>query len=330
MQDYAIRNFMIKHRKKIIVVVILIVILIVVIAIVKFIINANLTTVNITVAPSIAKVKIGDKEYDAVGKYDIWAGEYDVEILSDGFVTKTGRLVLVAGETVNISTYLEPNEDNSDWYSDHPEDALIVGDVSSYNDALNYYEMQKDYKILEYVPYYNFNYAIGYENDCDENGGGICLTVDADFGFRRYATEYLQLTGQDLSWYYVKGYESPFRRLELSVPDGLEFSGSASGLVVSSDELSAVNAAANRYIDSAFDTDGYTARILQTKKYGDQYFGVTIAVYEGDGSLVYDIYRMIVGLVDGEYVALTNADVILSRYQNPQLPGELLKVFDSF
>ena len=326
-----LREFVYKNKKKLIIVGLLILLTIIGISVYFIIMNRLYSvTLNTVISPSIAKVMVGDNEYGALGTYKIRPGEYDVEVYADGFITKTGKLVAVEYETVEISLALEPTAENSNWYDKHPWDATAAGDIRSDTNMQEYYDLQKKNEILNYVPYYNFNYTIGYEDGCNENGGGICLTVDADFGFRRYATEYLQLTGQDLSWYYVKGYESPFRRLELSVPDGLEFNGSASGLVVSSDELSAVNTAANRYIDSAFDTDGYTARILQTKKYGDQYFGVTIAVYEGDGSLVYDIYRMIVGLVDGEYVALTNADVILSRYQNPQLPGELLRVFNSF
>lgn len=325
------RDFVFNNKKRILIVAIVAVLIIIGVSI-FFIIRDRIysVTLNIVVSPSIAKVKVGDDEYEALGTHKIKTGEYDVEIYADGFVTKTGRLVAVEDETVEISVVLQPTEDNSDWYDEHPWDATAAGDIRSDEMMQEYQNLQDEWPILKYVPHYNYDYTITYEEDCEENGGEICLVVDAGFGFSRFALQYLQLTGLDLSSYYVKGVENPFIKKTIDVPDGLAFENKTTNSMISDDELTAVDNMVKEYISDAFNRDGYGARILQTKKYDDRFFGVTIAVSEGNNGIVYDIYRMIIGHIDGEWMLLTDADVILSKNNNPGIPSKLLRLFNSF
>lgn len=325
------RDFVFNNKKRILIVAIVAVLIIIGVSI-FFIIRDRIysVTLNIVVSPSIAKVKVGDDEYEALGTHKIKAGEYDVEIYADGFVTKTGKLVAVEDETVEISVVLQPTEENSDWYDEHPWDATAAGDIRSDEIMQEYKDLQGEWPILKYVPHYNYDYTISYEDDCEENGGGICLIIDADFGFYRFALQYLQLTGVDLSPYYVKGVNNPFMAMDIVVPDDLVFEKEESGATINNDELNAIDSLVNGYINNTFNKTGYSARILQTKKYDSEFFGVTIAVYEGNGGTVYDLYRMVVGNIDGGWMVLTNADITLSKYNNPKIPSKLLKLFNSF
>jgi len=159
MQDFVYQN-----RKKIIVAGVVALVLIIGISIYFIVWNMlNSVTVNITVTPSIAKVMIGEREFGTLGDYKIMPGEYEVVVSAEGFVTKTGKLVAVADETVNVSMYLEPTEENKDWYLNHPEDALIMGDIKSDYTARDLAKLREEKPILKQLPieinYYTANYA---------------------------------------------------------------------------------------------------------------------------------------------------------------------------
>ena len=103
--------------------------------------------VNIMVAPYIAVVKIGDDEYSVSGEFDFQPGEYAVEVSAEGFATKTGKLILKDGETVDLKLYLESNNDSTaNWYEENEGDGLIVGEIR--NEA----EMKKLDSLFEKEP----------------------------------------------------------------------------------------------------------------------------------------------------------------------------------
>ena len=85
--------------------------------------------VAVMVAPSVAKVRVGEHEFGAMGEYTVEPGEYAVEVSAEGFVSKTGRLVVREGATVEVALFLEPLEGNASWYDEHPGDALVKGEV---------------------------------------------------------------------------------------------------------------------------------------------------------------------------------------------------------
>ena len=158
------QDFIYNNRKKIKIIGIVMVAAIILVSAFFIIWNAlHSATVNITVAPSIARIYIGGREYKNIGEYKLIPGEYDVRVEADGFVTKTGELVAAANETVDILLYLEPTEDNASWYDEHPQDALIVGDVKSNLATEDLQLLMKQNPILKQLPieidYYTNNYS---------------------------------------------------------------------------------------------------------------------------------------------------------------------------
>ena len=322
-----------KHKKKIIIGLVVGFLMIIAISIYGIIENSpGIATVEITVSPLTAKIKIDGKEYDATETAKIKPGTYSVEISADGFVTKNIEIEAQKDKIIELSLYLDPTEENKDWYKDNVWDGTARGDIISDNDINEFYALQEKYPILNYVPYNTFTYAISYEKNCADNDGGICLVIDADYGFRRYAVQYLQSTNQDLANYYakVKGYNLPFQQIEIEVTGGFNFSGAESGAVLDEVTVDGIRGAVDGYVNEAFGVEGYGVEIGQVKKYNDKFYGVILRVYSNDGNAMYDEYRMIIGKTGDEYRALTNADIILSKYKNPLIPEELLRLVNNF
>ena len=137
--------------------------------------------VSIMVVPSIAKVKIGDVEFGSFGSYDMKPGEYTVEIMAEGFASKTGKITLSGDKTTDLNMYLVSNsEATADWYNNHTEDALIMGEIKNAEALDNVSELLKKEPVLSKLPltveYYSDNYStytkyvISYKYDDSDRG----------------------------------------------------------------------------------------------------------------------------------------------------------------
>ena len=137
--------------------------------------------VTIMVAPSIAKVRIGEMNFSASETIKIQPGEYVVEISADGFETKTGKLVAEADKNVDLNLYLEPSSDaTANWYDEHASDALIVGEIKNKEMLKETTKLYEKYPVLKQLPltveYFSDDYSkyvkyvISYEIDDSENG----------------------------------------------------------------------------------------------------------------------------------------------------------------
>lgn len=147
--------------------------------------NIYSATVNILVVPSTAKVRIGDQVYDSYGEFRVKPGQYKVEASAEGFVSKSGELTAVANETVDVWLYLEPSDGNSVWYDEHPEDALILGEIKNQYTIDNVNNLKAKYPFLNLLPqkvdYYTGNYSrrINYTIDYEmiNNNSDFVLVV---------------------------------------------------------------------------------------------------------------------------------------------------------
>lgn len=315
------QDFVYKHKKKIAIIAGIILAVIIAVGIYFGVVDRmKSATIDITVVPSIAKVKIGNQEFGTMGEYRIYPGEYEVEISAEGFVTKTGKLVAVADDTVAVSLFLEPTAENSDWYEKHPEDALALGDIRSNQKLLEFEALKEKNTILNYIPYYTYKYTVLYE-ECEEAKESLCVLIDAGFGFRDFAVEFLRSTGEDLSRYYVKllDSETAFSRSDLNVSDELEFDTSADD---EANDASVVFGVVEDFASGHL-RSGYAIDSTGVKVFGN--FAVA-KVSVTIGSDVVDTYRMIIGKVDGKWQAITNLDFVLSKIDNPEISAEVLGI----
>ncbi len=181
------QDFIYKYKKQIAICGVLVVILVIAVSVYFMITDKiNSAVVNIRVTPTIAKVKIGDRVFEPMGTYKIQPGEYLVEVSADGFETKTGSLVAAENESVDIQMFLEPTEENTHWYDEHPEDALILGEVKNYYAMKAVQELVANNPILSQLPieidYYTSNYAkrvkytISYRLNAENDGFVITIT----------------------------------------------------------------------------------------------------------------------------------------------------------
>ncbi len=120
--------------------------------------------VSIVVAPSIAKVKIGDREFSSSEEFNIQPGEYTVSVSADGFEARTGKLVAKADEISNVHLYLVPSSaETENWYNEHDSDALIMGEIKSWERLKEIDELVEKEPVLANLPltveYYTDDYA---------------------------------------------------------------------------------------------------------------------------------------------------------------------------
>ena len=146
--------------------------------------------VAVMVAPSVAKVKVGESEFSAMGEYAVVPGEYEVTVTAEGFLPKTGRLVVGEGATVSVSLYLEPVSGNESWYDEHPGDALVKGEILNNATLGQVEEILESAPVLAELPrtveYFSegygdyVKYVISYEYDFESleaGGAGYRLVV---------------------------------------------------------------------------------------------------------------------------------------------------------
>lgn len=202
-----------KNKKKIAIGVALVLVLIIGAAIYHAIWNGIYSaTMNIMVAPSIAKVKVDGREYGTMEEFRVKPGEYTAEIYAEGFITKNVTVTAEAGETTNIFEYLEPAEGNENWYAEHGEDGAMIGDImylqfgeaneklAEKNPIMKVLPVKVEYFTANYSKYikYDLNYEVGKDEKL------TILINDFSGGNKDLAMEKLKSFGYDLSKYEIK------------------------------------------------------------------------------------------------------------------------------
>lgn len=138
-------------------------------------------TLSVMVAPSIANVKVGENTFGVSGEYKMQPGEYDVEISAEGFKTVTGKISLKADATSDLHLYLtSSSESTANWYNEHEEDALIVGEIENAKTLEKVNELLEKEPALSKLPltveYYSEDYSVynkyilSYAPDGSERG----------------------------------------------------------------------------------------------------------------------------------------------------------------
>lgn len=174
----AIMNSIKKHPIVSIVVAIDVV-LVIVVGVFGLIKGLKTATIDVLLAPLKAKVVINGKEYET-GAYRVNPGKVTATIVADGFKEKKVELELQADKTTKIYEYLEPLEDNLNYYANKESELKRL-------EKLGNTDIVRVVSIKKYLPIIEFNYGglneasyelvITQDFDCDKI---FCLRVTGD------------------------------------------------------------------------------------------------------------------------------------------------------
>lgn len=193
---------------RIVVIIAVVIVAIIAVALIYWIIESPKTgKVDIVVAPVSSTVKIGDKTFKN-GNHRIEPGTYDVSISKDGFGSYTGKITIEDGKTEKLYVCLEKDENNTDYYSSHQEDADACWQVEEYNFERLEGEKYKD-PIFMVAPFHSYSRGFYIDPFLDGDQAHIKITLitclaDRAEGLKQNAIEWLSGKGIDLNNYPVE------------------------------------------------------------------------------------------------------------------------------
>lgn len=163
------------NRIKLIIAAAVIFVIAVIAILIAFIINIPKTaTIEVIVAPSDAKILIGDKRYKN-GTHKIKPGDYSVAVTRDDFSPYASEFTIGDGETKKILVCLNELNGNT-WYDEHKEDNETCRKAAE----LASEEYKKDkltadvYSVTPYSSYDDGFKIVAYE---DKGGKGTIIKI---------------------------------------------------------------------------------------------------------------------------------------------------------
>ena len=185
-----------KRSKNIIIAFSVIVAVIILAALINYISHINKVLVNIKFAPYEAAVFIdGENGYTNYSSVYIEKGQHEVMVFLNGFALYDENIE-VTDETKSITGELTPISDfgveiANEYSKDYADlDKYITKELEK-----AWTEKKKTYPILDYIPYTNKAYGIGYKND----GDNFILTITADSALVDVAVNKLRSFDENIS-----------------------------------------------------------------------------------------------------------------------------------
>lgn len=164
------------NRIKLIIAAAVIFVIAVIAILIAFIINIPKTaTIEVIVAPSDAKILIGDKRYKN-GTHKIEPGDYSIAVTRDNFSPYASEFSIEEGETKKLLVCLNEIDGNT-WYDEHKEDDDICRKAAEL--ASEEYKKEKQtadiYSVTPYNSYDDGFNIVAYEDE--EKGTIIKITL---------------------------------------------------------------------------------------------------------------------------------------------------------
>lgn len=179
--------------------------------------NINSAYLSVTVLPSAAKVRVGNRWCQSSGECRMAPGEYDVEISSEGFITQKFSMTIGEGYADGnfIMLYLEPEEWNADWYEKNLNDdeKMVMGAITYQNANEKLKEIKKENPELETLPisveYFTSDYSkkVHYFVEAQLNKDGTdfdIIITDYTGGNYEDALSKLRARGIDIKKYNIE------------------------------------------------------------------------------------------------------------------------------
>lgn len=134
--------------------------------------DAETSMINVSVAPSTARVLIGGKEYTN-GEYGLLPGKYDVLIEANGFESYTGAVTVADNHKSYVMACLRPIYGNESYYDNNVGDLRICQINDELIDASAWDQMILENDILNYTPFHNHRDGYYLDPYFDDDGNLI-------------------------------------------------------------------------------------------------------------------------------------------------------------
>jgi hypothetical protein len=167
--------------------------------------------VEVLIAPKSAELYIDGKKYSNNGVFSVSPGEKEVIIKANGFQEYKQKKKFTKETTNYIYTWLDPTEENKNYYNEHSEEQDLVETIAQQGTVLEGEKYNND-PIFKITPVRNFKLGFSASASRDEKDfNKITLTIDLMTcrdnqveNLKKVAESYFKQKGINLSKYQVK------------------------------------------------------------------------------------------------------------------------------
>lgn len=167
--------------------------------------------VEVLIAPKSAELYIDGKKYNNSGVFSVSPGEKEVIIKANGFQEYKQKKNFTKDTTNYIYTWLDPTEENKNYYNEHSEEQDLVETIAQQGTVLEGEKYNND-PIFKITPVRNFKLGFSASASRDEKDfNKITLTIDLMTcrdnqveNLKKVAESYFKQKGINLSKYQVK------------------------------------------------------------------------------------------------------------------------------
>ena len=167
--------------------------------------------VEVLIAPKSAEFYIDGKKYNNSGVFSVSPGEKEVIIKANGFQEYKQKKNFTKETTNYIYTWLDPTEENKNYYNEHSEEQDLVEMIAQQGTVLEGEKYNND-PIFKITPVRNFKLGFSASASRDEKDfNKITLTIDLMTcrdnqveNLKKVAESYFKQKGINLSKYQVK------------------------------------------------------------------------------------------------------------------------------
>lgn len=167
--------------------------------------------VEVLIAPKSAELYIDGKKYSNNGVFSVSPGEKEVIIKANGFQEYKQKKNFTKETTNYIYTWLDPTEENKNYYKEHADEQDLVETIAQQGTVLEGEKYNND-PIFKITPVRNFKLGFSASASRDEKDfNKITLTIDLMTcrdnqveNLKKVAESYFKQKGINFSKYQVK------------------------------------------------------------------------------------------------------------------------------
>ena len=167
--------------------------------------------VEVLIAPKSAELYIDGKKYSNNGVFSVSPGEKEITIKANGFQEYKQKKNFTKQTTNYIYTWLDPTEENKNYYNEHSDEQDLVETIAQQGTVLEGEKYNND-PIFKITPVRNFKLGFSASASRDEKDfNKITLTIDLMTcrdnqveNLKKVAESYFRQKGINLSKYQIK------------------------------------------------------------------------------------------------------------------------------